>query len=66
MQRSMYWSRSKREAMISRVSTSWIAAFGTELVERVVEIVEAIVWNDKVVSFPPLWILASFVKDGDG
>ena len=53
MQRSMYWSSSKREAITSRAVTSWIAALGTEVFERAVEMVEEMALNERVVSLPP-------------
>ncbi len=58
MQRSMYLSRSRREAITSRAVTSWIALFWTEVRVRAVEIVVAIARKERVVSFPPFYVLA--------
>lgn len=56
MTRSMYWSRSSREAMTSRAVTSWMEALGTRVVWRAWEMVREMAWKERVVSLPPVWV----------
>ena len=53
MQRSMYVSWVRREAMAERAVTSWMAALGTEVLERAVEMTRAMERKERVVSLPP-------------
>ena len=53
MQRSMYWSWVRREAIAERAVTSWMAALGTEVLDRAVEMTRAMERKERVVSLPP-------------